>query len=317
MEAKTLDVCPQCGEPIRPGWRLCPVCEIRLGDLMCPGCKGEVEEHWRRCPVCETQLVCGTCGARMGPGQDGCGRCEPAPPEEKATRPVIEEPVCGMEFVLVRGGTYAMGDTLDQGVENERPIHEVSLDDFRISRFPVTQKQWSALMGENPSAFQHDDHPVEQVTWTDASDFAQKLTRAAQTGGSFMLPTEAQWEYAARSGGLDDLYAGGDDIDRIAWYEGNSKGSTHPVGLKMPNALGLHDMSGNVWEWCRDTFRSAAYGHHGCRNPVVASGGRDRVIRGGSWNLDAWSARCSRRFNFSESFYRPGLGFRLVLSAHP
>jgi formylglycine-generating enzyme required for sulfatase activity len=205
-----------------------------------------------------------------------------------------------------------MGDTLDQGVENEQPVHQVALDDFHISRYPVTQGQWSLLMKENPSEFQHADHPVEQVTWSDACDFARKLSQSAQTDVRFMLPTEAQWEYAARSCGADDLYAGGDDIDAVAWYEANSRGTTHPVGGKKPTALGLYDMSGNVWEWCRDTFQPDAYGRHGRRNPVAASSGPDRVIRGGSWNLDAWSARCARRFNFRADFYGPGLGFRLV-----
>lgn len=206
-----------------------------------------------------------------------------------------------------------MGDTLDQGIDNEQPVHQVILDDFYISRFPVTQAQWSALMEENPSEFKHADHPVEKVTWSDACDFARKLSEAAQKNARFLLPTEAQWEYAARSGGLDDLYAGGDDIDAVAWYEANSQGTTRPVGRKKPNALGLYDMSGNVWEWCRDTFQPDAYGRQDIHNPVVASPGPDRVIRGGSWNLDAWSARCARRFNFRADFFGPGLGFRLVM----
>jgi formylglycine-generating enzyme required for sulfatase activity len=226
---------------------------------------------------------------------------------------VIKEPVCGLEFVLVRGGTYAMGDTLGQGVENEQPVHQVALDSFHIARFPVTQAQWSMLKKENPSEFQHADHPVEQVTWPHARDFARKLSQAAPTDVRFELPTEAQWEYAARSGGADDLYAGGDDIDAVAWYEANSRGATHPVGQKKPTALGLYDMSGNVWEWCRDTYQPDGYNRHGRRNPVVTSPGPDRVIRGGSWNLDAWSARCTRRFSFRADLYGPGLGFRLVM----
>lgn len=223
--------------------------------------------------------------------------------------------MCGLEFVLVRGGRFAMGDTLGQGVENEQPVHQVALDDFYISRCPVTQMQWSVLMAENPSGFQHPDHPVEQVTWSDAGEFAEKLSQASKADLRFMLPSEAQWEYAARSGGADDLYAGGDDIDAVAWYEANSQGTTHPVGQKKPTVSGLYDMSGNVWEWCRDTYRSDAYDRHGRRNPVLESNGTDRVIRGGSWNLDAWSARCARRFNFRSDFYGPGLGFRLVMAA--
>jgi formylglycine-generating enzyme required for sulfatase activity len=206
-----------------------------------------------------------------------------------------------------------MGDTLGQGVENEQPVHQVTLDDFHISRHPVTQAQWTLLMKENPSEFKQADHPVEQVTWSDACEFARKLTKAMQKRLYFMLPTETQWEYAARSGGLDELYAGGNDIDTLAWYAANSRSTTHAVGRKRPNALGLYDMSGNVGEWCRDTYQPDAYGRHNSRNPVVESTGEDRVIRGGSWNLDAWSARCARRFSLRADFWGPGLGFRLVM----
>jgi formylglycine-generating enzyme required for sulfatase activity len=206
-----------------------------------------------------------------------------------------------------------MGDTMNQGIQNEQPVHQVILDDFYIARFPVTQSQWSVLIKENPSKFKHADHPVEQVTWLDASDFAQILSQAAQKNVHFMLPTEAQWEYAARSGGLDDLFAGGDDIDAVAWYEANSRGSTQPVGQKEPNGLGLCDMSGSVWEWCRDTYQADAYRHHGRYNPIVESSGADRVIRGGSWNLDAWSSRCARRSSLRDDCFGPGLGFRLIM----
>jgi formylglycine-generating enzyme required for sulfatase activity len=313
MDTTSKATCPQCGEPISPSWRICPVCETRLAPLTCPRCGGEVRENWRRCPACEAQLACRQCGARLMPGVDECPRCQPDHPGKCEKKAVIREPVCGLEFVLVPGGNFAMGDTLDQGMENERPVHPVDLEGFYISRSPVTQAQWSALTAENPSAFRHVDQPVERVTWTEACEFARKLSRAARAGVRYMLPTEAQWEYAARSGGADDLYAGGDDIDAVAWHQANSRGTAHPVGLKKPNALGLFDMSGNVWEWCRDTYRPDAYRHHPRRNPVLESHGPDRVIRGGSWNLDAWSARCARRYNLRSDFFGPGLGFRLVM----
>jgi formylglycine-generating enzyme required for sulfatase activity len=233
-------------------------------------------------------------------------------PDDTEKVSLVKDHVCGLEFILVRGGSYAMGDTLDCGIENEKPVHQVTLDDFYISRFPVTQAQWSVLMEENPSMFQHPDHPVEQVTWKDAWDFAQRLSEKTDRKYRFMLPTEAQWEYAARSGGRDDLYAGGDAIEKLAWYEVNSQGATHPVGRKGQNALGLFDMSGNVWEWCRDAYQADAYDRHGRRNPVVESNGTNRVIRGGSWNLDAWSTRCARRQDFRADYFGPGLGFRLT-----
>lgn len=209
-----------------------------------------------------------------------------------------------------------MGDTLNQGIETELPIHDVELSDFYMACHPVTQDRWQILMEENPSGFQHPDHPVENVTWAEAREFARKLTEAAKGVFQFMLPSEARWEYAARSCGKDDLHAGGDRVDEVAWYEENSRGHSHPVGLKKPNHLGLYDMSGNVWEWCEDTFLPDAYALHEKKNPVVAVPGPDRVIRGGSWNLDAWSARCARRFNFPADLLGPGLGFRLVMVPH-
>jgi formylglycine-generating enzyme required for sulfatase activity len=247
------------------------------------------------------------------PGEEACRRCQSPLVEGGEKPPVFKDPVCGLEFVRIQGGSYGMGDTLGQGLENEQPVHQVTLDDFYISPYLVTQAQWSLLMHENPSEFKHADHPVEQVTWSDACDFARRLTKAVPKNVGFMLPTETQWEYAARSGGLDDLYAGGGDVDAVAWYAANSQGTTRAVGTKRPNALGLYDMSGNVWEWCRDTYQADAYGRHSPRNPVIESSGEDRVIRGGSWNLDAWSARCARRFNFRADLLGPGLGFRLVM----
>jgi formylglycine-generating enzyme required for sulfatase activity len=208
-----------------------------------------------------------------------------------------------------------MGDTLGGGIDNEQPVHTVTVDDFYIARTPVTQAQWTRLMSDNPSRFQGQDHPVEQVTWQDALNFARLLNDAYHGRYRFDLPTEAQWEFAARSGGKDELYAGGGVVDRLAWYADNSGGQTQPIGRKEPNGLGLFDMSGNVWEWCRDAFLADAYQRHARTNPLIEEKITERVIRGGSWNLDAWSARCARRVGFQADFLGPGLGFRLVM--HP
>jgi formylglycine-generating enzyme required for sulfatase activity len=218
-------------------------------------------------------------------------------------------------MAFIPGGSYDMGDLFGDGMENELPVHTVRLDAFHMGRCLVTQDQWLRLQPENPSRFQGGDLPVEQVIWSQACDFARQLTLAHNGRYRFNLPTEAQWEYAARSGGQSELYAGGDDIDQAAWYEINSNGRTHPVGSKKPNGLGLYDMSGNVWEWCRDAFTVDAYTRHSADNPLVDCGGCDRVIRGGSWNLDAWSARCARRFSFRADMFGAGLGFRLVMVA--
>ena len=221
--------------------------------------------------------------------------------------------ICGMEMIYIPGGSYQMGDTLGAGMENEYPVHQVALAGFYIARFPVTQAQWQRLIPENPSRFQGERRPVEQVTWNEARRFAELLTQAQPDGCRFDLPTEAQWEYAARSGGKDELYAGGSEIQAVAWFGENSNGQSHDVGLKKPNGLGLFDMSGNVWEWCRDTFMTDAYAQHATRDPYVDAAGEDRVIRGGSWHLDAWSARCARRFSCSCDYLGGGLGFRLIM----
>ncbi|MBU4054898.1 MAG: SUMF1/EgtB/PvdO family nonheme iron enzyme [Proteobacteria bacterium] len=314
MHSKTN--CPTCGEGIKPSWRLCPACETRLDTLACPLCKTEVKENWRRCPECEALLICRECGKRLAIGQPFCAACGSSSTGEEDPGEVFKDPVCGIEFVLVCGGVFMMGDTLNQGVETEGPVHGVDLEDFYMARYPVTQTQWGVLMKDNPSGFQKPDNPVEQVTWADAREFARKLTEAVKSPVRFLLPSEAQWEYAARSGGRDDLYSGGKDINTVAWYEANSQSRTHPVGQKKPNGLGLYDMSGNVWEWCEDTFLADAYALEAKKNPLIKDPGPDRVIRGGSWNLDAWSARCTRRFNFPVDFFGPGLGFRLIMVRH-
>ena len=322
--------CPTCGEPVQPDWRICPVCETRLKALTCPACGLAVKENWKRCPQCEVPLVCPVCGSRVT-GPDGvCPRCRAAAaaPDRTDTRalsPGSENPVsklpatftdavCGIEMVRVPGGSFAMGDTFGAGADNEQPVHEVALDGFYMAIWCVTQAQWLRLMPDNPAMFEGQRHPVEQVTWGAARDFARRLTESHKGQYRFDLPTEAQWEYGARSGGRETLYAGEEEIDRLAWYEANSHGHTHDVGTKTPNGLGLCDMSGNVWEWCRDGFADDAYRQHAARNPLMETTEADRVIRGGAYHLDAWSARCARRLGFARDLMGPGLGFRLVMT---
>jgi formylglycine-generating enzyme required for sulfatase activity len=307
--------CPKCGEPLQPHWNLCPNCGVSVGEPICPRCQSPVKDRWKICPECGAPLLCPGCGNRLAAGRSDCPACRSAEPRGGEEKDRFSEPVTGIDFVRVTGGKYLMGDGFGEGVENELPVHEVRLDTFYLGRFPVTQSQWNRLMRQNPSSFKGADLPVEQVTWQDVQTFIRELIQANPNRQTFRLPTEAEWEYAARSGGLNQRYAGGDDPDAVAWYNANSGGQTHPVGSKAPNGLGICDMSGNVWEWCRDRFAETAYQSYAAENPLREGSGEDRVIRGGSWNLDAWSVRCTRRMGFSPEFAGPGLGFRLAMAA--
>lgn len=229
-----------------------------------------------------------------------------------------KEPVTGMEFVWVDAGSYAMGagDWDGRGFPHEKPVHTVCLDGFWMGKYPVTQGEWGKVTGSNPSQFKLGDrHPVECVSWLDSKQFIKRLTALGDDLYTFRLPTEAEWEYACRSGGKPEPYAGsadGSDCDALAWHAENSDGSPHEVGSKRPNSLGLHDMSGNVWEWCEDIYCDTAYERHDAANPVWCAGEPDRVIRGGSWYTNPRTARsCSRGF-LDQTFRRHFVGLRLV-----
>jgi formylglycine-generating enzyme required for sulfatase activity len=220
----------------------------------------------------------------------------------------------GMEFVLVKGGCYEMGDTFGDGDKDENPVHEVCLDDFYIGKYEVTQGQWEEVMGSNPSRFENgSNYPVERVSWNDIQGFIRMLNN--KTGIKYRLPTEAEWEYAARSGGKSEKYAGTSkklELGRYAWYDDNSDSKTHPVGQKKPNGLGLYDMTGNVDEWCQDIYSKKAYSKHQRNNPIYKESGSFRVLRGGSWNVSPRSLRAShRRYITPDSGYDI-LGFRLA-----
>ncbi|MEN6422232.1 MAG: formylglycine-generating enzyme family protein [Smithella sp.] len=200
----------------------------------------------------------------------------------------FKDPTTGMEMIFVKGGCFQMGDTVGGGEADEKPVHQVCLSNFYMGKYEVTQGQWQQIMGNNPSHFSScgDNCPVEKVSWNDVQDFIRRLN--SQTGKNYRLPTEAEWEYAARSGGKSEQYSGGADVDSVAWYDGNSGRKTHPVGQKKPNGLGLHDMSGNVWEWCQDWYSDKYYSQSNRDNPSGPSSGSNRVLRGGSWfNGDA------------------------------
>jgi formylglycine-generating enzyme required for sulfatase activity len=220
-----------------------------------------------------------------------------------------------LEMRLVPAGQFIMGST--NGDEDEQPVHEVIISKpFFLGQYEVTQAQWEAVMGNNPSLFKikkRGHRPVERVSWEEASDFCEKMNDLCKNvlpaGYRFDLPTEAQWEYACRSGSTGDY--SGDSIDEIAWYESNSYGRTCTVGMKSSNAWGLYDMHGNVWEWCRDW--KGDYPSSSVTDPTGPSSGEYRVCRGGGWLNIAWGCRSALRFSTAPSFRSYYLGFRLAL----
>ena len=231
--------------------------------------------------------------------------------------------VKGVSFtmVAVEGGTFRMGATPEQGSDvedDEKPAHEVTLDDYWIGETVVTEALWKAVMGSNPSEYKRgDDYPVENVSWDECQTFIGKLNEELRRQGyavTFRLPTEAEWEYAARGGkksARQYKYSGSDNIDDVAWYSDVSK---HPVKRKAANALGLYDMSGNVYEWCQDCYGSDYYSQSPSKNPKgpAFTSGSYRVKRGGSWNYFARSCRVSYRRDFAPSYRSNYLGLRLA-----
>ncbi|MDE6113275.1 MAG: formylglycine-generating enzyme family protein [Bacteroidales bacterium] len=253
--------------------------------------------------------------------------------------PSVDGIVADLEssMVYVEGGMFMMGATEEQGEDawyNERPVHEVTLDGFYIGKYEVTQAQWKAVMGTTvvqqrdkvgTSYGLHgvgDDYPMYYVSWNDAVEFCEKLS--AQTGKTYRLPTEAEWEYAARGGQQADgtKYAGSGNIDEVAWFghyndapgtPGNGNSTTHPVGQKRPNGLGLYDMSGNVKEWCSDWYDEKYYSQSPSVNPQGPSGGWTyRLSRGGHWDDNAWWCRVSHRDHYSPIVRNSYVGFRVV-----
>ncbi len=238
--------------------------------------------------------------------------------EQKKSGPLpgqnFTEPETGMEMIWVPGGEFSMGDTFGDGEDHEKPVHQVVLDGFWIGKYPVTQGQYQRITGQNPAHFQKGDgYPVEQVSWEDTQDFIRQLR--AESGKDFRLPTEAEWEYAARSGGRQERYAGGDDLDNLGWHfenNGGFDGSTQPVGRKAANGLGLYDMSGNVCEWCWDWHAEDYYSSSPRANPTGPSSGSNRVFRGGGWRYNPRGVRAANRSRLGPGNRDNLLGFRLV-----
>ena len=215
--------------------------------------------------------------------------------------------VNGVSFkmIAVEGGTFQMGSSIDA-----KPVHQVTLSSFSIGETEVTQELWEAVMGSNPSEFKGSKHPVEKVSWNDCQEFITELNQL--TGQTFRLPTEAEWEFAARGGNQSEgyTYSGSNTIGDVAWYDSNSSRTTHEVATKAPNELGLYDMSGNVWEWCQDYYDDYSSGSQ--TNPTGPTTGFSRVLRGGCWNSNAANCPVAIRSYDNPTCPYNDLGLRLA-----
>jgi formylglycine-generating enzyme required for sulfatase activity len=224
---------------------------------------------------------------------------------------VIAEP----EMVFVKGGCFERGDIFDEGEDDENPVHEICVGDFYIGKYEVTQTEWSEIMRLRSDFNDSGNYPVENVSWEDVHNYIMKLNE--KTGKKYRLPTEAEWEYAARNGGKKERWAGTSDeaeLKDYAWYEDNSDRMAHPVGQKKPNGLGIHDMCGNVWEWVFDGYDWQYYKSSPKENPNGSLDGFYRVLRGGSWLATPMDVRASARDKCMPTDWFQNEGFRLVLS---
>lgn len=234
-------------------------------------------------------------------------------PAKTERDPLFTDPFQGL-MIRIPGGSFEMGDTLNEGIEEPKPVHKVTLPDFCLSQYPVTQGQWMAVMGENPSHFKGDDQlPVEGVSWDNAQSFIRILNE--KTGLKYRLPTEAEWEYAAKGGPKSKgySYAGSNSLDEVGWYLSNSDKKNHPVGQKQPNELGLYDMSGNVWEWCQDVWHNNYQGAPTDGSAWMTGGElARRVVRGGSWYVGDNLCRSAFRYRYDADYKGNNIGCRLA-----
>jgi formylglycine-generating enzyme len=276
-------------------------------------------------------MKCASCWIEVPAGSNFCNHCgkrleieeEPGrkPPVVEREQVVLNHPETGTEFILVPGCSFRMGDLWGDGSADEQPVHPVKLPEYYLARTPVTQGQWQKVMGGNPAEscgpmFVGPDKPVVNVSWDDAQAFIKKLNTVSRV--QCRLPSEAEWECAARAGGLRQKWAGTNDEDELgdyAWYSRNSGRHIQPVGLKKANSLGFHDMSGNVWEWCADCWHNNYEGAPQDGSSWIENGVSDRrVLRGGSWNFNAFNARVTYR-DWNRADYRFFIiGFRLALA---
>ena len=246
------------------------------------------------------------------------------PASSPASKQKLIIPSLGIECVYIQAGKFRMGSE-ESGPNDEKPVHDVKISrSFWMGTCEVTQAQWFALMGTNPSKYKGDELPVEMVSWHEVVEFCRKLTqrerKASRLPGGYVycLPTEAEWEYAARGGtkSRNFIYPGSNDPEEVAWYHPGSAEETHPVGTKRPNELGLYDMAGNVWEWCLDWYAPDYYANGPKADPLNTGFGEKtyRVCRGGSWGLYPTHCRSANRGGGTPAGRFYSYGFRVVLA---
>lgn len=282
--------CYSCGYLISGDWKVCPECGAPLKGR-CVSCGSVIESQWKVCPM--------------------CGTFRKSSSADPSSAQVLLPGNVPLELVQVPAGSFIMGSDAFY----KEPAHQVYLDEFWIGKYPVTQEQWQAIMGSNPSEFKGGMLPVENVSWGDCQSFIKKLnTRLRGKGYRLRLPTDAEWEYAARGGNQSRgyKYAGSNIIDEAAWYEENSGDTPHPVGQKAPNELDLYDMSGNVWEWVQDWYVEDYYNKSPNHNPLGPANGSRRVIRGGSYYWGDGYCKSTHRSNNTPGYRFSDIGFRVL-----
>ena len=283
---------------------------------LCTVCAIGQESLCRKCQKAVSKCVCNKKQPAPKPKSKAKQTAKPQPRKQTASysNHVLRVGNVVYNMKRVEGGTFTMGATaeMSEPFDDEKPTHQVTLSSYSIGETEVTQALWQAVMGSNPSSFKGDNLPVERVSWDDCQIFINKLNNL--TGQRFRLPTEAEWEFAARGGNRSHhtKYSGSSSLDEVAWYEDNSGSKTHPVKTKRANELGIYDMAGNVWEWCQDWY--GIYSSSSQSNPTGPGSGSDRVSRGGSWSFTARYCCSSYRNGSTPDYRSSGLGLRLALS---
>ncbi|MEW6078700.1 MAG: SUMF1/EgtB/PvdO family nonheme iron enzyme [Thermodesulfobacteriota bacterium] len=327
--------CTRCDQEIQNGWNACPACGQKIAKKhVCQGCGNEIDSAFKFCPSCGQattaqgaangkpllpdwlEPIADAAYARLGGLNAGSEAAQKRQKEwvEKGYPLEVRLKETGIVLRLVPPGEFLMGSP-DEGdaPENEKPQHKVTISSpLYVAKFPVTQQQWQVVIGHNPSHFQKNNTeklPVESVSWNEGDIFLNCLhDRLDLELGEIRLPTEAEWEYACRAGSTDSRYS----TLGIGWSNDNSGGGTHPVGEQRPNAWGLYDMIGNVWEWCEDPWHEDYKGAPSDGSPWAGDSGY-RILRGGSWYDYARFCRSAYRGRHQQDNRSNNVGFRVVL----